>query len=55
MRKDVRRKLLIEEIDQAIVQSHHLQVSPEEFLKVVRERITAFEQRRRASKNIQED
>ena len=55
LRKDVRRKLLVQEIDQAIVQAHHLQVAPEEFLKVVRERITAFEQRRRINKNIQED
>src|SRR6478609_5701524 len=33
LKKDVRRKLLIEEIDQAIVQSHHLQVSGTEFLE----------------------
>src|SRR5436309_7767724 len=26
MRKDVRRKLLMEEVDQAIIQAHHLQV-----------------------------
>ncbi len=47
LRKDVRRKLLVQEIDQAIVQAHHLQVAPEEFLKVVRERMSAFERRRR--------
>ena len=52
LRKDVRRKLLIEEIDQAIVQAHHLQVNPEEFLSLVHERMTAFEHRRR--ENIQE-
>src|SRR5436305_2927793 len=31
LRKDVRRKLLIQDIDQAIVQAHHLQVSRSEF------------------------
>src|SRR5215469_15796992 len=45
LRKDVRRKLLVEEIDQTIVQAHHLQVAPEEFLTLVHERIAAFEQR----------
>src|SRR5581483_8361679 len=35
LRKDVRRKLLIEEIDQAIVQAHHLQVPSDEFLRLV--------------------
>src|SRR2546427_13133552 len=34
LRKDVRRKLLIEEIDQAIVQAHHLQVPRPEFLEL---------------------
>src|SRR5205809_4039805 len=34
LRKDVRRKLLIEEIDQALVQAHHLQVPSEEFLEL---------------------
>src|SRR3954471_8675772 len=37
-RKDVRRKMLIEEIDQAVVQAYHLQVPGDEFLKLVRER-----------------
>src|ERR1035437_7390689 len=35
LRKEVRRKLLIEEIDQTIVQAHHLQVSRGEFLKLI--------------------
>ena len=47
LRKDVRRKLLVEEIDQAIVQAHHLQVGTDEFLEMVHERLTVFEQRRR--------
>lgn len=54
LRKDVRRKLLIEEIDQALVQAHHLQVHPNEFLSLVHERMAAFEQRRRHNENIQE-
>src|SRR5437588_5017140 len=45
MRKDVRRKLLVEEIDQVIVQAHHLQVATAEFLGLVHERIAVFEQR----------
>jgi GntR family transcriptional regulator len=49
LRKDVRRKLLIEEIDQAVVQAHHLQVSPGEFLELVRERLEAIGELKRAS------
>jgi GntR family transcriptional regulator len=51
LRKDVRRKLVIEEIDQAIVQAHHLQVPSEEFLELVHERMTAFADRRRANED----
>ena len=47
LRKEVRRKLLIEEIDQAIVQAHHLQVSSDEFLQLVHERMTALDEKRR--------
>src|ERR1043166_981061 len=42
LRKDVRRKLLIEEIDQAIVQAHHLQVPRPEFLDLARDRFDEF-------------
>jgi len=48
LKKDVRRKLLTEEIDQAIVQAHHLQVPRNEFLTLVEERFDALEQKRRA-------
>src|SRR5262247_4510754 len=48
LRKEVRRKMLIEEIDQAIVQAHHLQVPGDEFLKLVRERMTTLEDKRRS-------
>src|SRR5215475_12426647 len=43
LRKEIRRRMLIEEIDQAIVQAHHLQVSRDEFVKLVHERMTALE------------
>ena len=51
LRKDVRRKMHIEEIDQAIVQAHHLQVSGDEFLEAVRQRLAVFDQKRRASED----
>jgi GntR family transcriptional regulator len=49
LRKDVRRKMLIEEIDQAIVQSHHLQISRDEFLTMVHQRMDVLQQKRRAN------
>ena len=49
LRKDVRRKLLIEEIDQAIVQAHHLQVPRPEFLDLARDRFDALEEKQRAN------
>src|SRR3954464_11023751 len=39
LRKDVRRKMLIEEIDQTIVQAHHLLISRDEFLNLVHQRM----------------
>lgn len=48
-RKDVRVKLLTEAVDAAVVQAHHLQVDPEEFLKLVESRLARFaSQRERA-------
>jgi len=49
LKKDVRRKLLIEEIDEVIVQAHHLAVPQAEFLELVRERVEALEQKQLAS------
>ncbi len=49
LRKEIRRKLLIEEIDQAIVKAHHLQVPGPEFLKLVEHRMEALEDKRRAN------
>lgn len=48
LRKEIRRKLLIEEIDQAIVMAHHLQVPGAEFLELVRTRMDELEEKRRA-------
>lgn len=44
-RKDVSRRLLVDELDQAIVQAHHLQISRDEFVRLVAERFDALEKR----------
>src|SRR6266550_182940 len=54
LKKEVRRKMLIEEIDQAIVQAHHLQVPADEFLKLVHERIAALDNKRRAHEGTED-
>jgi GntR family transcriptional regulator len=38
--------LLAEEVDQAVVQAHHLQVTRAEFLKLVEERLDSLEEQR---------
>src|SRR5580658_10485178 len=43
LRKEVRRKMLIEEIDQTIVKAHHLQVSGPEFLELIQERMDVLD------------
>ena len=55
LRKDVRRKMLTEEIDQTIVQAHHLQISREEFLTLVHQRMDVLEDKRRANGGAAED
>ena len=55
LRKEVRRKMLIEEIDQAIVMAHHLQVPGPEFLELIQERMGALEDKRRANEEHKED
>ncbi len=47
-RKDVRLKMVAEEIDAAIVQAHHLRVEEKEFLALVRERLETFEHSNKA-------
>ena len=49
LKKDVRRKLLSEEVDQVVVQAHHLQVPPPELVDLVKERLEVFENRRRTN------
>jgi GntR family transcriptional regulator len=49
LRKDVRRKLLTEEIDAAIVQAHHLQVPRAEFLELVHERMSVLDEKKRVN------
>ena len=48
-RKDIRLKLLAEEIDQAVTEAHHLQVSKAEFLRLAAERFERLERERLAS------
>lgn len=54
LRKDARRKLLVAEVDQLIVQAHHLQVEKNELLELIDERMTAMDDRRRAKLQIKE-
>jgi DNA-binding transcriptional regulator YhcF (GntR family) len=55
LKKEVRRKLLIEEIDQAIVQAHHLQVPNNEFIQLVHERMAVLESKQRANEVTREN
>jgi len=43
--KSARNKILIQEIDEAIVAAHHLQVDRESFTALVQERLDAFERK----------
>jgi GntR family transcriptional regulator len=45
-RKDVRRKLLAETIDDAVVDAHHLQIGKAEFLRLAEDRFDEFERKR---------
>jgi GntR family transcriptional regulator len=55
LKKEVRRKMLVEEIDQAIVAAHHLQVPRGEFLDLVRDRLDTLEEKQRARQDAQDD
>ena len=48
-RKDIRLKMVAEEIDAAIVQAHHLRVEDKDFLDLVKERLEVFEQTNKAN------
>jgi GntR family transcriptional regulator len=45
-KKDVRRRVLADSIDQAVVHAHHLQIEKEEFLRVAEDRFDALRQKR---------
>ena len=45
-KKDVRRKLLAETIDDAVIHAHHLQIDKSEFLRIAEERFDALEHKR---------
>jgi GntR family transcriptional regulator len=45
-KKDVRRKLLAETIDEAVVHAHHLQIGKADFLRLAEERFDALEDKR---------
>jgi GntR family transcriptional regulator len=48
--KQVKNKLLLTEIDEAVVMAHHLQVDREKFLALVRERLDYFERKSKEEK-----
>ena len=43
--KQVRHKLLLKEVDEAVVTAHHLQVGRADFLDLVKERLDYFERK----------
>jgi GntR family transcriptional regulator len=45
-RKEVRRKLLAETIDDAVIHAHHLQIGKVEFLQLAQDRFDALEHKR---------
>ena len=46
----VRQRLLLTEIDEAVVMAHHLQVDREKFLALVKERLDYFKRKSGATK-----
>lgn len=49
LRKDARRKLVAERIDDAVSHAHHLQVDRTDFLRLAEERFDAFDRKRTAN------
>ena len=45
-RKDARLKLLAQEMDEAVVQAHHLQIAKPDFLRLADDRFDAFAHKR---------
>ena len=50
-KKDVRLKFLAEEIDNAVVQAHHLEIGKSAFLRLAEDRFDAFQQQRARAAN----
>ena len=46
----VRQRLLLTEIDEAVVMAHHLQIDHERFLALVKERLEYFKRKSKATK-----
>ena len=46
LKKDVRRKLLGEVLDAAVIQAHHLQIGRADFLRLAEQRFDALEDKR---------
>jgi GntR family transcriptional regulator len=53
-RKDVRRRLLAEAIDGAVMHAHHLQIGRDEFLAMAKERCDALEHKRARAVNAEQ-
>ena len=51
LRKDVRLKLLTEEIDAVVVHAHHLQIGKAEFLRLAEDRFHALDVKRAKAAN----
>jgi DNA-binding transcriptional regulator YhcF (GntR family) len=51
LKKDVRRKLLAETLDHAVVHAHHMQIGKNEFLQLAEERFDTLEDKRSRAAN----
>lgn len=51
-RKDVRRKLLAEILDTAVIHAHHLQIGRDDFLEVAEERFDALAHKRARAEEV---
>src|SRR3954451_3692798 len=47
-KREVRHKMLADEIDAAIIQAHHLQVGEKDFLNLIKERLAVFEEKNKS-------
>src|SRR5688500_10939750 len=46
LRKDVRRKLVAERVDDAVIHAHHLQIGKLDFIRLAEERFDALDRKR---------